>query len=234
MAASVAASEAASVGRICRRASKHWRIEHAFDTLPVMMATQGSLLDVADEPSVDTAFARATRADLGRGAWLDMVPGWIDGADILLDRVVAAAPWASHDRWMYDRMLTEPRLSTRGWAAPPEPVLGMVDALSGRYGLALDAVSANLYRDGRDSVAWHGDTAGRRVATTVVAIAVLGAPRRFLLRPRGGGTALRLTPGHGDLLVMGGSCQRTWEHAVPKCAVAGVRVALMFREPGVF
>lgn len=199
-----------------------------------MLAAQGSLLDLATEPEFDPAFATISRTDLGRGAWLDLVPGWLTGADTLLDRILAAAPWAAHERWMYDKVVSEPRLSTRGWMDPPEPVLAMAAALTRRYGLSLDAVSANLYRDGRDSVAWHGDTAGRRVATTVVAIVVLGAPRRFLLRPRGGGPAQRLNPGHGDLLVMGGTCQRTYEHAVPKCAAAGVRVALMFREPGVF
>ena len=50
----------------------------------------------------------------------------------------------------------------------------------------------------------------------MVAILSLGTPRPLPLRPRGGGTSLRFEVGHGDLLVMGGSCQRTWEHAVPK------------------
>lgn len=199
-----------------------------------MLAVQGSLLDAATEPAHDPAFGAVTRTDLGCGAWLDLVPGWLSGAETLLDRVLTAAPWAAHKRWMYDKVVSEPRLSTRGWVGAPDPVPAMARALTGRYAADVSAVSANLYRDGRDSVAWHGDTAGRRVSTTVVAIVVLGAPRRFLLRPRGGGVAHRLTPGHGDLLVMGGTCQRTWEHAVPKCAAAGVRVALMFREPGVF
>jgi alkylated DNA repair dioxygenase AlkB len=106
--------------------------------------------------------------------------------------------------------------------------------LSARYGLDLSAVSANLYRDGRDSVAWHGDTLGRQVATTVVAIVSLGSVRPFLLRPKGGGPSVRYRPGHGDLLVLGGTCQRTWDHAVPKVASAGTRISLMFREHGVY
>ena len=198
------------------------------------MPLQGSLLDTEDEPGFDPGFGGVVRTDLGGGAWLDLVPGWVRGATALLDQIIAAAPWAAHERRMYDHVVAEPRLSTRGWQGAPVPVPALAAALSGRYGLALSAVSANYYRDGRDSVAWHGDTAGRRVATTVVAIVVLGEPRRFLLRRRGGGEAMRLAPGHGDLLVMGGTCQRTWEHAVPKCAAAGPRVALMFREPGVF
>jgi alkylated DNA repair dioxygenase AlkB len=68
----------------------------------------------------------------------------------------------------------------------------------------------------------------------MVAIVSLGAPRALLLRPRGGGTALRRNLGHGDLLVMGGNCQRTWEHAVPKAAAAaGPRISVQFRPRGV-
>ena len=68
----------------------------------------------------------------------------------------------------------------------------------------------------------------------MVAILSLGAPRALQLRPRGGGPALRHEIGHGDLLVMGGSCQRTWEHAVPKTARAvGPRISVQFRPRGV-
>jgi alkylated DNA repair dioxygenase AlkB len=131
---------------------------------------------------------------------------------------------------MYDRIVAEPRLTTRLWADPPAPVPQMASALSAHYGCDLTTVSANLYRDGNDSVAWHGDRVGRRRAQTIVAIVSLGAPRRFLLRPVGGGRSLRLTPGAGDLMVLGGTCQRTWQHSVPKCASAGPRVSIMFRE----
>ena len=69
----------------------------------------------------------------------------------------------------------------------------------------------------------------------MVAILSLGTPRTLALRPRGGGTpALRHEVGHGDLLVMGGSCQRTWEHAVPKTSrPAGPRISVQFRPRGV-
>ena len=91
------------------------------------------------------------------------------------------------------------------------------------------------YRDGRDSVAWHGDTIGRgRAEYTMVAIVSVGDPRRLLLRPRGGGSSIALTMGHGDLVVMGGSCQRTWEHAVPKVAHSGPRLSVQFRPLHVF
>ena len=92
-----------------------------------------------------------------------------------------------------------------------------------------------LYRDGRDSVAWHGDTIGRHAADgTLVAIVSLGEARRFLLRPKGGGATRKFALGHGDLLVMGGSCQRTWEHSVPKTTrPVGPRISIEFRSTGV-
>jgi alkylated DNA repair dioxygenase AlkB len=195
---------------------------------------QPSLLGVADEPGCDPTFHGARRRFVGAGAWVDWVPGWVCGADRLFDDVLARAPWSARQRWMYDRMVDEPRLTTGDWPEPPDPCGSLVAALSSRYGTDLSAVSANLYRDGRDSVAWHGDTLGRQVARTVVAIVSLGSPRRFLLRPKGGGPSVRFTPAHGDLLVLGGTCQRTWDHSVPKAATAGSRISLMFREPGIF
>lgn len=195
---------------------------------------QPTLLGSDETPAVDRSFDGARRRFLGQGAWVDLVPGWVRGADALFETVLAAAPWQARTRTMWDNVVDEPRLSTGAWVDPPEPAPAMAAALSARYGLDLSAVSANLYRDGADSVAWHGDTAGRRRDTTVVAIVSLGTPRRFLLRPKGGGPSIRYLPGHGDLLVLGGTCQRTWDHCVPKCASAGSRISLMFREPGVF
>ena len=190
---------------------------------------QPSLLG-GDDPAFDSALTGVERRDLGSGAWYDLLPGWVAGDAALFDRLAAAAPWAAHERPMYERMVTEPRLTTGAWADPPAPLPAMAAALSRRYGCDLSTISANLYRDGRDSVAWHGDRVGRRRSHTVVAIVSLGAPRRFLLRPAGGGPSLRLTPGGGDLLVLGGTCQRTWQHSVPKCASAGPRISVMFRE----
>jgi alkylated DNA repair dioxygenase AlkB len=91
------------------------------------------------------------------------------------------------------------------------------------------------YRDGRDSVAWHGDTIGRgRSQDTMVAIVSVGDPRRLVLRPRGGGESVAVELAHGDLVVMGGSCQRTWEHSIPKVAHAGPRISVQFRPLNVF
>ena len=182
------------------------------------------------------------RTRLGRGAWIDVRPNWVAGADEVLAALVADVPWRAEERPMYDRVVAVPRLvcTYLGREALPHPLLETArDALSAHYRPELGEpfVSAGCcyYRDGRDSVAWHGDTLGRgRAVDTMVAIVSFGDPRRLALRPRGGGASTGFTMGHGDLLVMGGSCQRTWEHAVPKVAHAGPRISVQFRPLNVF
>lgn len=195
---------------------------------------QLSLLASEPHAEVDPTTEPLPRRTLGAGAWLDVVPACIRGADALYDEVHRSAPWKAHQRVMWDKVVDEPRLSAGRLPDPPHPLPELAALLSERYALDLTAISANWYRDGQDSVAWHGDTAGRKRDTTIVAILSLGSPRRFLLRPKGGGRSIALTPAHGDLVVLGGTCQRTWDHAVPKMAHAGSRISVMFREPGVF
>jgi alkylated DNA repair dioxygenase AlkB len=201
-------------------------------------AFQGSLLDLCEEPRPGPLGASVQRTELDRGAWIDVRPGWIAGADVLFERLVDSVPWRAERRHMYDRVVDVPRLlSFYGEGEPlPDPALDEIKReLDEHYGPELGEAFASaglcLYRDGRDSVAWHGDTTGRSsTQDTIVAIVSLGAPRSLLLRPRGGGKALRHDVGHGDLLVMGGSCQRTWEHSVPKTARAtGPRISVQFR-----
>ncbi|MBX7434721.1 alpha-ketoglutarate-dependent dioxygenase AlkB [Mycobacterium sp. Y57] len=190
-------------------------------------------------------FDHSDRRDLGDGAWLEVRSGWLeqDGRcdDALFDELRAQVPWRAERRQMYDRMLDVPRLVSfldfRDHAGQPaHPRLKQLrrrlnDAYAGELGEPFVTAGLCLYRDGDDSVAWHGDNIGRsRTEDTMVAIVGLGATRVFALRPRGGGPALRLRHGHGDLLVMGGSCQRTWEHAVPKTSrPTAARISIQFR-----
>jgi alkylated DNA repair dioxygenase AlkB len=182
------------------------------------------------------------RTILGDGAWLDVLPGWLTGADVLFDRLATTVPWRAERRPMYDRVVAVPRLLSFYGESDvlPDPVLDEARAaLSGHYAAELGEPfrTAGLcyYRDGRDSVAWHGDTIGRgSTEDTMVAIVSVGAPRALLLRPRSGGASLRYSLGHGDLVVMGGSCQRAWEHAIPKTArPVGPRISIQFRPHGV-
>jgi alkylated DNA repair dioxygenase AlkB len=199
---------------------------------------QGSLLDLSASPGPGPLDELA-RTELAHGAWIDFLPGWMAGADELFGRLLKVVPWRAERRWMYERVVDVPRLLCfyAEGEELPDPLLDEArDALNARYaaelGERLVTAGLCLYRDGRDSVAWHGDTIGRGSREdTVVAILSLGTPRALLLRPAGGGgTALRHDLGHGDLLVMGGSCQRTWQHAIPKSArPTGQRISVQFR-----
>jgi alkylated DNA repair dioxygenase AlkB len=203
---------------------------------------QESLLDMAEEPVLGSLAGTVRRVPLSRGAWVDLRPDWLAGSGAVFGALVEAVPWRAERRHMYDRVVDVPRLLCfYGEDAPlPHPALtAALQALNAHYGAELGepfrTAGLCLYRDGRDSVAWHGDRTGRSAREdTIVAILSLGAPRAFGLRPRGGGASLRYEIGHGDLLVMGGSCQRTWEHAVPKTAQAvGPRISVQFRPRGV-
>jgi alkylated DNA repair dioxygenase AlkB len=204
---------------------------------------QPSLIDdLADEPGLGLLGRSVRRTVLTRGAWVDLRRGWVIGPSTLFDRLVTQVPWHAERREMYDREVDVPRLLAfySEGAALPDPLLTAArDALSAHYAAELGepfrTAGLCLYRDGQDSVAWHGDTIGRsRTEDTMVAIVSVGAPRALLLRPRGGGDTLRFSLGHGDLIVMGGSCQRTWEHAIPKTAHAtGPRISIQFRPRGV-
>lgn len=215
------------------------------------LALQGSLFDTADgtdppgavrcgaeaTPSL-RSLTRVSRTHLGHGAWIDVLPAWLSGADALFRTLATQVPWHAERRRMYDRTVDVPRLLSfyAEHDTLPDSVLGEArDVLSEHYGAELGEPfrTAGLcyYRDGSDSVAWHGDTIGRgRSEDTMVAILSVGAARPLLLRPRGGGATTRYGLGHGDLVVMGGSCQRTWEHAVPKTSKpVGPRISIQFR-----
>src|SRR5215472_3340364 len=227
------------------------------------VAVQESLLDLGDDPAPGPVGPE--RVLLARGAWVDVQRGWLAGSAALFTRLAELVPWRAERRRMYDRTVDVPRLLCFYGedAELPDPALEACRHLLSQHyraelGEPFRTAGLCLYRDGRDSVAWHGDTTGRGgTEDTMVAILSLGAARPLLLRPRGGIRAdatradgkgvggdsgsrgassgtLRYHLGHGDLLVMGGSCQRTWEHAVPKSARStGPRISVQFRPQGV-
>jgi alkylated DNA repair dioxygenase AlkB len=206
------------------------------------LAYQPSMLDLAPEASLGPLAGRLRRHELTRGAWVDHLPGWVAGSEIVLQTLLTDVDWRAERREMYEREVDVPRLLRwyAGHEELPHPLLTRArQMLTSHYeeelGEPFVTAGMCLYRDGRDSVAWHGDTQGRSsTVDTMVAIVSFGSPRPLLLRPRGGGESLRFPLGHGDLIVMGGSCQRMWEHAVPKTArPVGPRVSVQFRPAGV-
>jgi alkylated DNA repair dioxygenase AlkB len=197
---------------------------------------QPSLFDTltATGGGSDMSFSNGRRIDLDGTAWVDHLPGWRQAPGQLFEWLLTNAPWRTGEMVIHGKRVVQPRLlagwSTTGAEGPlPEQLEQMRARLSAHYGRLFDSVGVNLYRHGRDSVAWHGDRIASTVEDPLVAIVSLGHPRRFLLRPVGGRTALTLLPQPGDLVVMGGSSQRTWQHTIPKSASAGPRISVTFR-----
>ncbi len=206
------------------------------------VAYQPSMFDLGDEPRLRPLDGHLERTVLTDKAWVDRLPDWLSGSDSVLETLLGQVPWRAERRQMYDRDVAVPRLLS--WYGDsnqlPHPILTAAKMSLSQYyrdelGEPFVTAGLCLYRDGRDSVAWHGDTIGRGShSDTMVAILSVGAARPLLLRPRAGGAALRVPVGHGDLVVMGGSCQRTWEHSIPKTTKpVGPRVSIQFRPANV-
>ncbi|GGR56531.1 alkylated DNA repair dioxygenase AlkB [Nocardioides luteus] len=202
------------------------------------MDFQGTLF----APDADETTETYERVGLTRGAWVDISRSWLPDPDDVFEAMINDVPWREERRQMYDRVVDVPRLLHTYLQGDPLPHPRLAEArgrLTAHYlpelGEPFVTAGCCYYRDGNDSVAWHGDRIGRgRSNDTMVAIVSVGDPRRLALRPQGGGKGMSIEMGHGDLVVMGGSCQRTWEHAIPKVSSAGPRISIQFRPRNVF
>src|SRR5437867_4666748 len=195
---------------------------------------QPSLFGFDETPGLDASFRTLEHIQLDASAWVEHAPGWLSGSDRVFELILEGREWQQRSRQMYDRRVREPRLTSPWSLDSGEPLVPptLEDvrlALSERYGRVFDSVGFNLYRDGDDSVAWHGDRIPTDIRDPVVVLVSLGEPRKFLLRPKGGGSSKAFVLGRGDLLVTGGTTQRTWEHSVPKVAQAGPRISVAYR-----
>jgi alkylated DNA repair dioxygenase AlkB len=183
---------------------------------------------------VDESFGGLERIELDKDSWVDHCPGWMAGSDQAFAELLRDVAWSQRRRWMYERQVDEPRLTSWQKADDRTDVAyeWLEDArasFSAHYGVRFDSVGFNLYRDGADSVAWHRDRIPPEIVDPLVALVSLGEPRKFLLRPEGGGKSRPFKLGRGDLLVTGGATQRRFEHSVPKVKAAGARMSIAFR-----
>jgi alkylated DNA repair dioxygenase AlkB len=182
---------------------------------------------------VDTTFATAKRIALDGNSWVEVVPGWMSGSRILLERLAASVPWQQYDRRLFEQTFREPRMTAEYRSLRDVPERGLIDAvsaLSRHYGIDYDSLWLNLYRDGQDSTGWHRDRFSCRRPKCIVPVLTLGATRRFFIKPRAGGTSIAFKPGSGDLIVMGGRSQEDWVHSVPKDpGIAEPRISINFQ-----
>ena len=185
-------------------------------------------MDVA----VDETFATATRIQLDDTSWVEHVQGWLAGDAELMAALMEQASWEQRSRWMYTRMVAEPRLTAEYpvIANAPQPVLHyLTEVLSAHYGRPYARLWMNWYRDNADGTGWHADRPVNQQDEAVIPVLSLGATRRFLIRPDGGGPSTTIVTHGGDLVVMGGRCQKDYQHSVPKQRQpAGARLSLNF------
>jgi alkylated DNA repair dioxygenase AlkB len=197
-------------------------------------AVGGTQLEIfgGGSPTPDPTFRAARRVQLDETSWLEHVPGWLAGSEQLFEVLLDEAGWEQRERWMVNRVVTEPRLTAEypDITSAPRVLQEIGAVLSAHYGVTYDGLWINLYRDHRDSTSWHGDWPSCKRAECIVPVLSLGAARRFLIRPREGGPSTGVTPASGDLVVMGGRAQRDFRHMVPKQArPAGPRISVNFK-----
>jgi alkylated DNA repair dioxygenase AlkB len=186
--------------------------------------------------------APVRRVELDATSWVDVVEGFVVDAATAFTEVHDQTAWHQSEVLRYDRYVPERRL---GAGVRPEAMalLRQTDLhLKSRYRKPFEGVAAILYRTGEDFQGLHSDREMRWLDDTLIAIVVLGQRRPFVLRPRAPLAEVVervpagshpddavLMPGEGDLLVMGGACQRQWLHGVPAADTTNPRISLTWR-----
>ena len=198
------------------------------------LGTQEDLFATStSELAIDISFATAKRMALDEHSWVEIVPGWVSGSEVLFDRMMNVVPWAEHDRRMFDKVFREPRMTATYRSLDQVPPIGLLEAtraLSDHYGLVYDSLWMNLCRQGQDGTSWHRDHPSCRRLECIVPVLTLGATRRFQMKPYRGGRSVILKPNSGDLVVMGGRSQQDWVHCVPKePGFVGARISVNFQ-----
>jgi alkylated DNA repair dioxygenase AlkB len=185
---------------------------------PQELTLFGSEQDVR-VPSINIgSFDAATVHRLDGSSWITHVHGFLIGHDHLMRQLSAIDGWEQRRRWMYNRKVDEPRLTSeyRDLAAAPRLLAEIAAVLSEYCTVRYDGIWMNWYRNHRDSTSWHADRPANLPMTATIPVLSLGATRRFLIRPAGGGSSVTFIPAGGDLIIMHGRCQRDWQHSVPK------------------
>jgi 2OG-Fe(II) oxygenase superfamily len=187
--------------------------------------------------------AAVRRIALDETSWVDLVEGFVPGADELFTTVHAGTPWQQTEVLRYDKYIPENRLGAGlRKDGPPIAVRQIGMHLDATYRVNFAGVAAILYRDGNDFQGLHSDREMKWLDDTLVAITVLGVRRPFVLRKRGVSANHKdltpagespddvvLMPGDGDLLVMGGRNQRDWLHGIPATTTDQARISLTWR-----
>ena len=166
-------------------------------------------------------------------SWVDLFRGWVSEPALVQAALTELGQWRQARLWRYDHWATEPRLAAGLRPVAHPALLAAHKALRARYRVSFEGPALALYRDGRDALGAHRDRELRYTENTLIAILTFGARRPWVLTPRArdsGGQPVDLSPGPGDLLVLGGRAQRDWLHGVPPApGVRAPRVSVQWR-----
>ncbi|MEQ1558411.1 MAG: alpha-ketoglutarate-dependent dioxygenase AlkB [Methyloglobulus sp.] len=167
-------------------------------------------------------------------------------ADYFFDTLLDTLAWQEEDIFIFGKWVKVPRLMCwygdlqayyqySGVNHKPLPWTHDLQSIRGKVEQqcqsTFNSVLANLYRDGRDSMGCHADDEKELGLNPIIASLSLGDERLFKLHHKKSKRTLNIHLQHGDLLVMGGTCQQHWLHSIPKTkALKTPRINLTFRK----
>lgn len=193
------------------------------------------------------------RTELALGAWLEHHEAWLSAADAaqLRGALLRELCWEQRQIVLFGKRILQPRLigwagelpyrysgqtlEPRPWPAALCPGIGELCArIAAQAEAPFNHVLVNRYRNGSDSMGYHADSEPELGPDPIVATLSLGATRRLQLRPQRaqrGERALTLPLADASLLIMGGTCQRHYRHALAReSGDVAERISLTFRQ----
>jgi alkylated DNA repair dioxygenase AlkB len=183
---------------------------------------------------ITVGHVQVDRIQLDDTSWVDVARGFLPDAAVAFDELLAQVPWRRGSIYTYDHARAQNYSAGAVRSAAAHPALLVTHkALRAHYGHELTGPTLVHYRDGREAMGVHRDTDMRWLDDTLIGILTLGARRPFVLRHTGsrdGDPVIDVSPGGGDLLVMGGRAQADWLHGVPMApSVTGPRISAQWR-----
>lgn len=167
-------------------------------------------------------------------------------ADELFTQLNATCAWQTEDILIFGKWHKVPRLmcwygdegafyrysGVKHQPLPWTPVLlNIKEKVQQQCQCEFNSVLLNLYRDGQDSMGYHADDEKELGKNPVIASLSFGAERLFKLQHKRHKITLDILLGHGDLLLMAGTLQQHWRHALPKTKQPKTpRINLTFRQ----
>src|SRR5438105_13581827 len=89
---------------------------------------QPDLFSARGEVAVDAEFRTGRWTPLDARSWVEVVPGWLAGANELFQLLAEAVPWQAHYRWVFRQRFLEPQLTAEHRQLADQPLPSLVVA----------------------------------------------------------------------------------------------------------